>query len=673
MEENKKEEKIDNKIAIEKKCIQHCEKTNMNNMKYTMMMENDRNSISGGFKDLIVEISPGGRYTRLNNSLGIGSYKKVFKAIDVEEGIEVAWCSLQLKNYESARNERTFFLKEIEKLSSINHPNVIKVFDFWFTEKQFVFITEFMTSGTLSEYIQRISPPKSKVVKKWAKQILEGLAYLHSLSPPIIHRDLKCENIFINGSTGEVKIGDLGIAKKSRKKRCMMVGTPEFMAKELFEREDYGEKIDIYSFGMTLIEMSLGEYPYSECISTGQIYEQIIKNVAPEGLERIEDGCLRSLIYQCIEVESKRLTALEALEHHFFDPENMCIGECSPSKTPVSYSSDTPVCDAEIRALSFHGNSITFQIFSKDNTEVFKFIFDLVDDSIEDVVNEMVGEGVIKQERIPLLCTLLSEGIIYAKTMPITPLDSNKSDSLSSNDLLEVCMCPNGKCKNLSDEGEKEIDDIEMKREEDVNETSSKEINDIKNKESSGMEQINTNDSNGVIRKKEYDDYLPIEEFVMEAAIIANRDQKTAIEWTNYLHKQDIKTVADIKILVEEDWDKLNLTVFSSRAMKNLLYGKDKQPIKEKDRCINTHSIEFDDSMQMREFISKIVIILGRDDIKPILESKLITHDLRTLGELRSLHQDDWDRLGLSAYSYRIIKNIVERKGYIIEDGKVIQ
>lgn len=51
-----------------------------------------------------------------------------------------------------------------------------------------------------------------KAVKGWARQILTGLSYLHSHNPPIIHRDLKCDNIFINGHQGEVKIGDLGLA-----------------------------------------------------------------------------------------------------------------------------------------------------------------------------------------------------------------------------------------------------------------------------------------------------------------------------------------------------------------------------------------------------------------------------------------------------------------------------
>lgn len=51
-----------------------------------------------------------------------------------------------------------------------------------------------------------------RALKKWSRQILEGLFYLHSHNPPVIHRDLKCDNIFVNGNQGEVKIGDLGLA-----------------------------------------------------------------------------------------------------------------------------------------------------------------------------------------------------------------------------------------------------------------------------------------------------------------------------------------------------------------------------------------------------------------------------------------------------------------------------
>lgn len=66
--------------------------------------------------------------------------------------------------------------------------------------------------GMDSRYRQRYRRVDIRAVKNWARQILYGLVYLHSHDPPVIHRDLKCDNIFVNGHLGQVKIGDLGLA-----------------------------------------------------------------------------------------------------------------------------------------------------------------------------------------------------------------------------------------------------------------------------------------------------------------------------------------------------------------------------------------------------------------------------------------------------------------------------
>lgn len=86
------------------------------------------------------------------------------------------------------------------------------------------------------------------VVKRWAFQILKGLMYLHGHKPPVIHRDLKSDNIFINGSSGEVKIGDLGLAtiirSAAKSQQSMTVlGTPEFMAPEMYEDTGYDQGV----------------------------------------------------------------------------------------------------------------------------------------------------------------------------------------------------------------------------------------------------------------------------------------------------------------------------------------------------------------------------------------------------------------------------------------------
>ncbi|ELA42224.1 WNK protein kinase [Vittaforma corneae ATCC 50505] len=178
------------------------------------------------------------RYKKTKCILGEGSYKTVTKAIDEEEGKEVAYNEVKMKYCEDENQNVSSFSKEIALLKSVDHPNIIKIVDYWFSDDNFIFITEFMTGGSLKEYLQKHGPLSTKLIRKWGKQILEGLKYLHMLDPPIIHRDIKNDNIFVNTAIGEVKIGDLGLARERRHKRYTIVGTPHFMAREMFEGRD---------------------------------------------------------------------------------------------------------------------------------------------------------------------------------------------------------------------------------------------------------------------------------------------------------------------------------------------------------------------------------------------------------------------------------------------------
>ena len=103
-------------------------------------------------------------------------------------------------------------------LKGLQHPNIVRFYDVWEVSKEkskvapsrkyIVLVTELMTSGTLKTYLKRFKKINQRVLKSWCRQILKGLHFLHTRSPPVIHRDLKCDNIFITGPTGSVKIGD---------------------------------------------------------------------------------------------------------------------------------------------------------------------------------------------------------------------------------------------------------------------------------------------------------------------------------------------------------------------------------------------------------------------------------------------------------------------------------
>uniref|UniRef100_A0A8C2ZGD6 Protein kinase domain-containing protein n=1 Tax=Cyclopterus lumpus TaxID=8103 RepID=A0A8C2ZGD6_CYCLU len=235
----------------------------------------DENEEEPGMK--AVSTSPGGRFLKFDIELGRGSFKTVYKGLDTETWVEVAWCELQERKLSKAERQR--FKEEAEMLKALQHPNIVRFYDFWESpvkgKKCIVLVTELMTSGTLKTYLKRFKVMKPKVLRSWCRQILKGLHFLHTRTPPIIHRDLKCDNIFITGPTGSVKIGDLGLATLKRASFAKsVIGTPEFMAPEMYE-EHYDEAVDVYAFGMCMLEMATSEYPYSECQNAAQIYRKV--------------------------------------------------------------------------------------------------------------------------------------------------------------------------------------------------------------------------------------------------------------------------------------------------------------------------------------------------------------------------------------------------------------
>uniref|UniRef100_A0A3B5LEM1 Protein kinase domain-containing protein n=1 Tax=Xiphophorus couchianus TaxID=32473 RepID=A0A3B5LEM1_9TELE len=235
----------------------------------------DENEEEPGMK--AVSTSPGGRFLKFDIELGRGSFKTVYKGLDTDTWVEVAWCELQERKLSKAERQR--FKEEAEMLKALQHPNIVRFYDFWESpvkgKKCIVLVTELMTSGTLKTYLKRFKVMKPKVLRRWCRQILKGLHFLHTRTPPIIHRDLKCDNIFITGPTGSVKIGDLGLATLKRASFAKsVIGTPEFMAPEMYE-EHYDEAVDVYAFGMCMLEMATSEYPYSECQNAAQIYRKV--------------------------------------------------------------------------------------------------------------------------------------------------------------------------------------------------------------------------------------------------------------------------------------------------------------------------------------------------------------------------------------------------------------
>ncbi|XP_034726176.1 serine/threonine-protein kinase WNK2 isoform X3 [Etheostoma cragini] len=344
----------------------------------------DENEEEPGTK--AVSTSPGGRFLKFDIELGRGSFKTVYKGLDTDTWVEVAWCELQERKLSKAERQR--FKEEAEMLKALQHPNIVRFYDFWESpvkgKKCIVLVTELMTSGTLKTYLKRFKVMKPKVLRSWCRQILKGLHFLHTRTPPIIHRDLKCDNIFITGPTGSVKIGDLGLATLKRASFAKsVIGTPEFMAPEMYE-EHYDESVDVYAFGMCMLEMATSEYPYSECQNAAQIYRKVTSGVKPASYSKVSDPEIKEIIGECIcHRWEERYSIKDLLNHAFF-------AEDTGVRVELNEEDDGKK------------SSIALKLWVEDtkklkgkykDTGAIEFSFDLVNEVPEVVAQEMVESG----------------------------------------------------------------------------------------------------------------------------------------------------------------------------------------------------------------------------------------------------------------------------------------
>ena len=191
----------------------------------------------------------------------------VYRGFDFNQGREVAWKVVRTSDEENS--EFTEITNEVKVMKQLHHPNIINYISCWFnkSKKEFVIITEIICGGSLRNYLTKLQNPRLRLIKHWIKEILKGLKYLHTeVDPPIIHRDIKCENIFIDTNNGTIKVGDLGlcsVVQNNKKYAITNKGAAGYTAPEVIEGK-YTVLADIYSLGMCILEIVSLEKPYKE-------------------------------------------------------------------------------------------------------------------------------------------------------------------------------------------------------------------------------------------------------------------------------------------------------------------------------------------------------------------------------------------------------------------------
>lgn len=254
--------------------------------------------------------------------IGVGASSKVYSAICIENNKQVA---IKEINLEQTELELDVLYHEVAFWYDCQHPNVVEYYGSFVQGTILYILMEFLFAGSVSDYMKyknlKSGFQNEVVISTILKNILNALAYIHERNH--VHRDIKPGNILIS-SDGSVKLGDFGVAASlieggRKRARFTVTGTPCFIAPEvLLESIGYQEKADIWSLGITAIELATGEAPYSN-LHPLDVTVKIIKAPPPQ-LPRNFSAEFRDMVKKCLNHSiEKRASAKQLLEHPFFN------------------------------------------------------------------------------------------------------------------------------------------------------------------------------------------------------------------------------------------------------------------------------------------------------------------------------------------------------------------
>lgn len=252
----------------------------------------------------------------IGDELGSGAFGVVYSG--QLHGKPVAIKTLHMGDAEEDILES--FRNEVQIMVRLRHPNILLFMGASFNKDNLLLVTELMPKGSVDDIIhtQGIKLP-FKVRMKIARHCALGMNWLHNLSPPFLHLDLKSGNLLVDDSWN-VKVADFGLSQIKGSQEGP-VGSPFYMAPEMLMNKPYNERADVYSFGIVLWELLTQEEPYKDEFED---LEEFIEAIIVDG-ERppIPEKCeptLRSLLSTCYDINpAKRLSFADMLNQKLFE------------------------------------------------------------------------------------------------------------------------------------------------------------------------------------------------------------------------------------------------------------------------------------------------------------------------------------------------------------------
>jgi serine/threonine protein kinase len=261
---------------------------------------------------------------KILTKIGQGGMGTVFQGEDTTLGRKVAIKILNPNLLEKGGKELERFEAEAKVQASLNHPNIVTLYQFEPYRDSYCMVMEYVEGKTLSEVIKSSGPLPAHIVVNLSKQVLDGLGAAHRLG--VVHRDLKPSNVMITGD-GVAKVMDFGIAKVEGGKRLTesgaLVGTVYYMSPEQVRGEKVDARSDVYSFGIIMFEMLTGRVPFKED-SDFSIMIHHVQTPAPPPTQLLPDipSALEDIVLRCLNKDpatrfqsaGEIVAALEAFE-----------------------------------------------------------------------------------------------------------------------------------------------------------------------------------------------------------------------------------------------------------------------------------------------------------------------------------------------------------------------
>ncbi|EJD76364.1 NRBP protein kinase [Loa loa] len=274
----------------------------------------------------ILEESPCKRWSKRREQVkqrNVPGIDYAYLAMDNETGNEVVWNEVLFSERKNFRSQEEHINAVFDKLTHLVHTNLVKFHKYWTDSKsdkpRIIFITEYMSSGSLARFLQRTRKSGAalnlKAWKKWTTQILSALNYLHSCNPPVVHANLTCNTMFIQHN-GLIKIGCVAPTAIQHHVKTFQenIRNMHYIAPEYEHCNAVAPPADIYSFGICALEMALpmGLFGSSNGTETSVVSQEMVRR----GLESLEDPMQKDFIESCLNLDpSKRPTARDLLFH----------------------------------------------------------------------------------------------------------------------------------------------------------------------------------------------------------------------------------------------------------------------------------------------------------------------------------------------------------------------